>query len=162
VEDQSVSPIDFSNHDTTFFCTSISWFPKTGRKRPASCRTIVVQTWMLSCRVLKTKRNKSSFTLFKMNLSRRAVGLVQNKNVSVLDAINFLYDSLELGVIHLVYTDQEAGLTSTNIVLVHPKLHGLHQLSLLFDWIRLTKMRVIFTTIASNNHHGNHLYYFEV
>ena len=68
-----------------------------------------------------------------MNLSCRAIGLALNKNVSVLDVINFLDDSLESGVIHLVYTNQEAGLTSTNIVLVHQKLYGLHQLSLLFD-----------------------------
>jgi hypothetical protein len=67
-----------------------------------------------------------------MNLLRRAIDLVLDKNVSVLDVINFL-DDFESGVIHLVYTNQEAGLMSTNIVLVHQKLHGLHQLSLLFD-----------------------------
>ena len=65
-----------------------------------------------------------------MNLSRQAIGLVWNENISVLHVINFLDDSLESGVIHLVYTNQEAGLTSANIVLVHQKRHGLHQLSL--------------------------------
>ena len=62
-----------------------------------------------------------------MNLSCQAIGLVWKKILSVLNIINFLDDSLESGVIHLVYTNQEAGLMSTNIVLVHQKLHGLHQ-----------------------------------
>ena len=97
-----------------------------------------------------------------MNLSRQAICLVQNKDVPVLDVINFLDDSLESGVIHLVYTNQEVGLAGANTVLVHQKLHGLHQLSLLFDSIRRTITKVVFTTIALNNHHGNHRYYFEV
>jgi hypothetical protein len=68
VAEQWESPIDFTKWETTFFFTSINLFLNSGSNRLASCCTSLVLTWMPSCRVLKTKRDKLSLTPFKMLL----------------------------------------------------------------------------------------------
>ena len=97
-----------------------------------------------------------------MNLSCRTVCLVRDENISMFHIIHFLDYPSESGVIHLINTNQEAGLTSADFMLVHQQLYRLHQISFLLDRIRLPERRVVFMTIMSNNGHGNHYYYVEV
>jgi hypothetical protein len=51
---------------------------------------------------------------------------------------------------------------SADFMLIHQQLYSLHQLSLLIDPKGPPERSVVFTTVTTNNGHGNHDYNFEI